>query len=33
MSEGRILAEGDAAAMISDPRVRHAYFGDREVAA
>jgi branched-chain amino acid transport system permease protein len=33
MSEGRILAEGDAAAMISDPRVRHAYFGDREAAA
>lgn len=33
MSEGHILAEGDAAAMIADPRVRHAYFGDREVAA
>lgn len=33
MSEGQILAEGDAATMIADPRVRHAYFGDREVAA
>jgi ABC-type branched-subunit amino acid transport system ATPase component/ABC-type branched-subunit amino acid transport system permease subunit len=32
MSEGRILAEGDAAAMVADPRVRHAYFGDREAA-
>jgi ABC-type branched-subunit amino acid transport system ATPase component len=33
MSEGRILAEGDAAAMVSDPRVRHAYFGERQAAA
>ena len=33
MSEGRILAEGDASAMVSDPRVRHAYFGEREAAA
>ena len=33
MSEGRILAEGDAAAIIADPRVRHAYFGEQEVAA
>ncbi len=33
MAEGKILAEGDAAAMIADPRVRHAYFGDREDAA
>jgi branched-chain amino acid transport system permease protein len=32
MAEGRILAEGDAAAMVSDPRVRHAYFGEREAA-
>lgn len=32
MSEGRILAEGDAATMVADPRVRHAYFGDREAA-
>ncbi|HEY6993691.1 MAG TPA: branched-chain amino acid ABC transporter ATP-binding protein/permease [Xanthobacteraceae bacterium] len=33
MAEGRILAEGEAAAMVSDPRVRHAYFGEREAAA
>ena len=33
MCQGRILAEGDAAAIIADPRVRHAYFGDQEVAA
>jgi branched-chain amino acid transport system permease protein len=33
MAEGRILVEGDAAAMVSDPRVRHAYFGEREAAA
>ena len=33
MSEGRIIAEGDAAAMVTDPRVRHAYFGEGEVAA
>jgi branched-chain amino acid transport system permease protein len=33
MAEGRILAEGDAASMVSDPRVRHAYFGEREAAA
>jgi branched-chain amino acid transport system permease protein len=32
MTEGKILAEGDAAAMVSDPRVRHAYFGEREAA-
>jgi branched-chain amino acid transport system permease protein len=32
MTEGRILAEGDAAEMISDPRVRHVYFGEREAA-
>jgi branched-chain amino acid transport system permease protein len=32
MAEGRILAEGDAAAMVADPRVRYAYFGE-EVAA
>jgi ABC-type branched-subunit amino acid transport system ATPase component/ABC-type branched-subunit amino acid transport system permease subunit len=30
MSEGGILAEGDAAAIIADPRVRHAYFGEQE---
>jgi branched-chain amino acid transport system permease protein len=28
MAEGRVLVEGDAAAMVSDPRVRHAYFGE-----
>ncbi len=33
MSEGRIIAEGSAAAVVSDPRVRHAYFGEREAAA
>jgi branched-chain amino acid transport system permease protein len=32
MTEGKILAEGDAAEMVSDPRVRHAYFGEREAA-
>jgi ABC-type branched-subunit amino acid transport system ATPase component len=32
MTEGRILAEGRAAEMVSDPRVRHAYFGEREAA-
>src|SRR2546430_558679 len=32
MTEGHILAEGDAAAMGSDPRVRLAYFGEREAA-
>ena len=32
MTEGRILAEGDAAEMVSDPRVRHVYFGEREAA-
>jgi branched-chain amino acid transport system permease protein len=33
MSEGRIIAEGDAAAVVNDPRVRHAYFGEGEAAA
>ena len=33
MSQGRILAEGDAATIIADPRVRHVYFGEQEVAA
>jgi len=33
MSQGRILAEGDAASIIADPRVRHAYFGEQEAAA
>jgi ABC-type branched-subunit amino acid transport system ATPase component/ABC-type branched-subunit amino acid transport system permease subunit len=33
MSEGRILAEGDAAAIIADPRVRQVYFGEQEAAA
>jgi ABC-type branched-subunit amino acid transport system ATPase component len=33
MSQGRILAEGDAASIIADPRVRSAYFGEQEVAA
>jgi branched-chain amino acid transport system permease protein len=32
MTEGKILAEGDAATMVSDPRVRLAYFGEREAA-
>jgi branched-chain amino acid transport system ATP-binding protein len=32
MTEGHILAEGDAEAMVSDPRVRLAYFGEREAA-
>ncbi len=30
MSEGKVIAEGDAAAMVDDPRVRHVYFGERE---
>jgi branched-chain amino acid transport system permease protein len=33
MSQGRILAEDDAAKIITDPRVRHAYFGEQEAAA
>jgi ABC-type branched-subunit amino acid transport system ATPase component len=33
MSQGRILAEGDAASIIADPRVRNVYFGEQEVAA
>jgi ABC-type branched-subunit amino acid transport system ATPase component/ABC-type branched-subunit amino acid transport system permease subunit len=33
MSEGHIIAEDDAAAVVNDPHVRRAYFGDREVAA
>jgi branched-chain amino acid transport system permease protein len=33
MSEGRIIAEGAAAAVVNDPRVRHAYFGEQEAAA
>jgi branched-chain amino acid transport system permease protein len=33
MSEGKIIAEGDAASVVADPRVRHAYFGEREAAA
>jgi ABC-type branched-subunit amino acid transport system ATPase component/ABC-type branched-subunit amino acid transport system permease subunit len=33
MSEGKILAEGEAAAIIADPRVRRAYFGEQEAAA
>ena len=33
MSEGRIIADGDAATVVSDPRVRHAYFGEQEAAA
>ena len=32
MSEGKVIAEGDAAAMVDDPRVRKVYFGEREVA-
>jgi len=33
MSQGRILAEDDAASIIADPRVRHVYFGEQEAAA
>jgi branched-chain amino acid transport system permease protein len=33
MSEGRIIAEGNAAAVVNDARVRHAYFGEGEAAA
>jgi ABC-type branched-subunit amino acid transport system ATPase component/ABC-type branched-subunit amino acid transport system permease subunit len=33
MSEGRIIAEGDAASVVADPRVRHAYFGEKVAAA
>ena len=33
MSEGQILAEGDAGTIIADPRVRQAYFGEQEAAA
>ena len=33
MSEGKIIAEGDAAAMVDDPRVRHVYFGEMEAVA
>jgi ABC-type branched-subunit amino acid transport system ATPase component len=32
MSEGRIIAEGDAADVVGDARVRQAYFGEREAA-
>ena len=31
MSEGGIIA-GDAAAVVSDPRVQHAYFGEQAAA-
>ncbi len=33
MSDGQIIAEGEAAAIIADPRVRRAYFGEQEAAA
>jgi ABC-type branched-subunit amino acid transport system ATPase component len=33
MSEGSIIAEGDAAIVVNDPAVRQAYFGEREEAA
>lgn len=33
MSEGSIIAEGQAAAMVEDPRVRRVYFGETEAAA
>jgi branched-chain amino acid transport system permease protein len=33
MSEGRIIAEGSAAAVVNDARVRRAYFGEGEAAA
>ncbi len=32
MTEGRILAEGDAGSMLADSRVRRAYFGEPEAA-
>lgn len=32
MTEGKILAEGDADSVVNDPRVRQAYFGEREAA-
>ena len=33
MSEGKIIAEGDGAAMVDDARVRRVYFGEREAVA
>ena len=33
MSEGKIIAEGEGAAMVEDPRVRRIYFGEREAVA
>ncbi len=33
MSEGRIIAEGKAADVVRDAKVRHAYFGEAEAAA
>jgi branched-chain amino acid transport system permease protein len=33
MSEGAIIAEGEASIVVHDPRVRRAYFGERETAA
>ena len=32
MSEGRIIAEGNAVDVVGDPRVRDAYFGEQEAA-
>jgi ABC-type branched-subunit amino acid transport system ATPase component len=32
MSEGKILAEGDADAMVNDPEVKRVYFGEQEAA-
>ena len=33
MSEGKVIAEGEGAAMVDDPRVRRVYFGEREAVA
>jgi branched-chain amino acid transport system permease protein len=33
MSEGKVIAEGEGAAMVDDPRVRSVYFGEREAVA
>jgi ABC-type branched-subunit amino acid transport system ATPase component/ABC-type branched-subunit amino acid transport system permease subunit len=33
MSEGAIIAEGEASVVVHDPRVRRAYFGEQETAA